>query len=1021
MTQKLSELKVISSFEASGYVAGMAAKTAADRAGTASSERLGTTLTVQYDKISRAGNAAERLARTYIEGYAEAARFDVEVLKLGEAMERGNVSMDRAGAILDGIQKKFGRTAEAAKIAERGLIGLAKASAELNSRAPAAGPVTPSAGLVQPSLATVTALNQQAAAMDDLRAKYSPLYAVERAYHQQVAEITNAHRAGALSQTEMSLALARAEVAYTGQSRAIQQHSAVLQANRGNAALSSFAMTNLAFQINDVATMAAMGADPLRILASQAGQFYQILATGEGGVRGSLRYLGGVLSGLLTPFALATTAAVTFAGTGFLAAESWKSAQREINLALIGTGGAAGITAADINEIAFAAAETGKTTVGEARAMALAFAATGRIAGDLAGRLTTMSPLIAKVFGEDAPAAAERMARAFADPARGVDDLNKRLMAYDAATVQNIKSLAAQGRQFDAQRVLIKGVEDATKAAQAQTSGWASFWDRLTSAASRYWAQAGRSVAISTGGGTLNEQLEAAKSELERLQAGVRVRGNIFFDQAAIDEQIRKVEALSAAIRNVWDEAARAGDRQKSLGLSSAIQGLYPAYANLVRERDALANLESRFQDSRAVAGISQDDLLAYERAVALQKERVATAELLVTEHKSSAQIAQQDAEFSLRAVNARGAAEQAEVAYLQTRARLLREGDPNAEIKALAEKSRILEENRVRVSRDVEIRNYSSQASIDQARFELSLIGKTADEAARLRAEYEAVANVKSQAFGQFRTASPDELSEVRRLAGERSRLESQVKREQLTADLQFEREQISRSQTERDLYARMRGAGMLENGQITGALNEEVAATIRRNQELERSIELQKEFASSFVRDVMAGKSATEALSGALSNLASRLMESSLDKGLSALFGGLTGGTGSSLGSLFAGVFHSGGLVGANDNQGRAVSPAVFSGARRYHSGGVAGLAANEVPAILERGEIVLPKRASAREKASGGSDAGAGVTFHMPVSIDATGAYPESIVEIKRALNALPGQIMRSVADSRDRGII
>jgi hypothetical protein len=54
------------------------------------------------------------------------------------------------------------------------------------------------------------------------------------------------------------------------------------------AALSSHAMSNLAFQVNDVATMAAMGADPLRILASQAGQFYQILQQGEGGVRGSL-------------------------------------------------------------------------------------------------------------------------------------------------------------------------------------------------------------------------------------------------------------------------------------------------------------------------------------------------------------------------------------------------------------------------------------------------------------------------------------------------------------------------------------------------------------------------------------------------------------------------------------------------------------------------------------------------------------------------------------------------------------
>lgn len=43
-----------------------------------------------------------------------------------------------------------------------------------------------------------------------------------------------------------------------------------------NLKLSSFQKTNLAYQINDVATMAAMGANPTQIVASQAGQIAQI-------------------------------------------------------------------------------------------------------------------------------------------------------------------------------------------------------------------------------------------------------------------------------------------------------------------------------------------------------------------------------------------------------------------------------------------------------------------------------------------------------------------------------------------------------------------------------------------------------------------------------------------------------------------------------------------------------------------------------------------------------------------------
>jgi hypothetical protein len=69
--------------------------------------------------------------------------------------------------------------------------------------------------------------------------------------------------------------------------------------------------------------------------------------------------------------------------------------------------------------------------------------------------------------------------------------------------------------------------------------------------------------------------------------------------------------------------------------------------------------------------------------------------------------------------------------------------------------------------------------------------------------------------------------------------------------------------------------------------------------------------------------------------------------------LAGAITGGLGDIMGSLF----HSGGEVGSGGSS-RAVSAAAFIGAPRYHSGGVAGLAPDEVPAILQRGEIVLSR---------------------------------------------------------------
>jgi hypothetical protein len=55
------------------------------------------------------------------------------------------------------------------------------------------------------------------------------------------------------------------------------------------------------------------------------------------------------------------------------------------------------------------------------------------------------------------------------------------------------------------------------------------------------------------------------------------------------------------------------------------------------------------------------------------------------------------------------------------------------------------------------------------------------------------------------------------------------------------------------------------------------------------------------------------------------------------------------------FTPIAHSGGIAGQLTGS-KQVNPQAFAAARRYHSGGLAGLASNEVPAILQRGEEVL-----------------------------------------------------------------
>ena len=89
------------------------------------------------------------------------------------------------------------------------------------------------------------------------------------------------------------------------------------------------------------------------------------------------------------------------------------------------------------------------------------------------------------------------------------------------------------------------------------------------------------------------------------------------------------------------------------------------------------------------------------------------------------------------------------------------------------------------------------------------------------------------------------------------------------------------------------------------------------------------------------------------------------------SALFGseGAGGAGADAFRRLQAGVGHAGGTVGAAGGVSRSVPAAIFAGAARYHSGGiaglrpdggVAGLRPDEVPIIAQAGETILPRGA-------------------------------------------------------------
>lgn len=133
------------------------------------------------------------------------------------------------------------------------------------------------------------------------------------------------------------------------------------------------------------------------------------------------------------------------------------------------------------------------------------------------------------------------------------------------------------------------------------------------------------------------------------------------------------------------------------------------------------------------------------------------------------------------------------------------------------------------------------------------------------------------------------------------------------------------------------------------------------------------------SFAEDIASGKDAVDSLGDAfrrfaadfLRYIAQMIMQQAVFNALQAMGGGspggivsglmgalgLGGGGGGGGGGIYANVaaYHSGGIAGQGALS-RKIPASAFVSAPRYHTGGMAGLAPDEVPAILRRGEEVL-----------------------------------------------------------------
>ena len=150
---------------------------------------------------------------------------------------------------------------------------------------------------------------------------------------------------------------------------------------------------------------------------------------------------------------------------------------------------------------------------------------------------------------------------------------------------------------------------------------------------------------------------------------------------------------------------------------------------------------------------------------------------------------------------------------------------------------------------------------------------------------------------------------------------------------------------------------AGFVGTAEAAKLLDKAVISVKNLTKQQQLANQVNQEFATGlttaitdFVSGTLSAKDAFKKFAADfLTKIAQMILQQTL---LNALGGG--GGIGGAVASI--GSNHSGGLAG--EGAKRLISPSAFFAAPRYHSGGIAGLKANEVPSILEKGEEVLTK---------------------------------------------------------------
>ncbi len=420
------------------------------------------------------------------------------------------------------------------------------------------------------------ALAMQGRSLDELRAKYNPLFAVINQYKTSLTEIRTLHAQGVLSTNEMTAAIQRQRQATLAAIDVIKGRNKALDEQSGSSdANGQFRRQNLTYQLFDIGQSSALGMPVGMVAAQQLPQIIQLYA-GQGGVNAALKDLGTIAAGatrLITPLTVGVGGLAAVAVTGLAAWNGYLSSMKEVETAAAGLGRAVAGSATQMEAAAAAGASAAGISVSSARSMQAQFLSTGRIGSENFEKLIAISKDFAATIGIDAGAAGDALSEMFADPAKAADTLYRQYGLIDAATARQVTNLAQQNRAAEAQAVLLDALPNRLASAAEATTALGRAWNAVTTGASNALDAIGGAIDRVVEGPSLEERLALAQARVDGLQNSWR------FDPSrlALPGAQAELDSLRSELESRDYEAAKQKREAERIRLSVAATSIAEA------------------------------------------------------------------------------------------------------------------------------------------------------------------------------------------------------------------------------------------------------------------------------------------------------------------------------------------------------------------------------------------------------------------------------------------------------------